>query len=126
MKKWTLLASLVVLTALMGLTHASETQKVLFNDKCPISGSEVDASKTSDYKVEFCCKNCKAKFDKDPASHLAKAAEAEPGTCIFNGKAAKTSSTLTIGFCCGNCKGKFDKDPNKLITKVKPVEKEEG
>ncbi|MFK7789429.1 MAG: hypothetical protein AB8C95_08080 [Phycisphaeraceae bacterium] len=126
MKKWTTLTCLFVLTLCLGLAQASEETKTIFNDKCPIAGQDVDATKTSDYKVEFCCKNCKAKFDKDPAKHLAKAAEAEPGTCIFNGRPAKTSSTLTIGFCCGGCKGKFDKEPNKFITKVKPAEKEDA
>ena len=124
MKKWNLLAGLVLLTLCIGITQADEETKTLFNDKCPISGADINAEKHSDYKVEFCCKNYKAKFDKEPAKYLAKAAEAEPGTCIFNGRDAKTNSTLTIGFCCGGCKGKFDKEPNKFITKVKPAEKE--
>ena len=125
MKKWTTLAALVMLTLAIGFADAAEKEKTLFNDKCPISGRDVDTSKTSDYKVEFCCKKCKAKFDKDPAKYLEKASKGEAGTCIFNGKPAKTSSTLTIGFCCGGCKGKFDKDPNKYITKVKPIKKTE-
>lgn len=125
MKKWNLLAGMVALTLFLGLAQADDAAKTLFNDKCPISGRDVDTSKTSDYKVEFCCEKCKAKFDKNPAKHLAKAAKAEPGTCIFNGKPAKASSTLTVGFCCGNCKAKFDEAPNKFITKVTPAEKEE-
>jgi YHS domain-containing protein len=126
MKKWTLLALLFVFTMTLGLSHADDAKQALFNDKCPISGADVNPEKSSDYKVEFCCKNCKAKFDKNPSKHLEKAAAGEPGKCIFNGRDAKTSSTLSIGFCCGGCKGKFDKDPNKFITKVKPVETEEG
>lgn len=125
MKKWNLLAVLFIFTLSIGLAQAEDTAKVLFNDKCPISGQAVDDAKTSDYKVEFCCNNCKAKFDKNPAKHLDKAAEAEAGTCIFNGRPAKTNSTLTVGFCCGNCKGKFDKEPNKYIGKVTPAEKKE-
>lgn len=125
MKKWTTLASLFVLTLSLGLAQASDETKTLFNDKCPISGQDVNVEKTSDYKAEFCCNNCKGKFDKEPAKYFDKAAAAEPGTCIFNGRPAKTSSTLTIGFCCGNCKGKFDKEPNKFITKVTPAEKVE-
>ncbi len=123
MKNWTLMAGLFVLTLCLGLAQADETVKSLFNDKCPMSGAAVDPTKTSDYKVEFCCKNCKAKFDKDPAAHLAKAAEGEAGKCIYNGKEATTSSTLTIGFCCDNCKGKFDKEPKAHLTKVKPAAK---
>jgi YHS domain-containing protein len=125
MKKWTLLAMALVFTLSLGLAQADEAKKTLFNDKCPISGADVNPEKTSDYKVEFCCKNCKAKFDKNPAKHLEKAAEGEEGKCIFNGRPAKTSSTLTIGFCCGNCKGKFDEDPDKFITKAKPAKAEE-
>jgi len=125
MKKWNLLAGLVLLTLCLGISQADEEAKTLFNDKCPISGKEVNAEKTSDYKVEFCCKNCKGKFDKEPAKYLEKAAEAEAGTCIFNGKPAKTSSTLTVGFCCGNCKAKFDEEPNKYIGKVTAAEKKD-
>lgn len=124
MKKWNLLAGLVILTLCIGITQADEETKTLYNDKCPISGADVNADQNSDYKVEFCCKNCKGKFDKDPSKYLEKAAEAEAGTCIFNGRPAKTSSTLTVGFCCGGCKGKFDKEPNKFITKVTPAGKE--
>ena len=125
MKTWTAFAGLVVLTLCLGLAQAEEDTKALINDKCPISGRDVDDTKTSDYKVEFCCKDCKAKFDDSPGLYLEKAAAAEAGTCIFNGKPAKTSSTLTVGFCCNNCKGKFDKDPKKYIGKVVPAVKTE-
>lgn len=121
MNKWNILAGIVVFMACISLTQAEETTKTLFNDKCPISGADVNPQKTSDYKVEFCCKNCKGKFDKSPDKFMDKVAQAEAGTCIFNGRAAKTSTSLTIGFCCGNCKGKFDKDPKKFIAKAKPA-----
>lgn len=121
MKAWSTLAAMIVLTLGLGLAYADETAKVLFNNTCPISGQKVNAEKTSDYKVEFCCAKCKAKFDDAPGTYMEKVAAGEPGKCIFNGKAAKTSSTLTIGFCCGNCKGKFDKEPSKYIGKVKPA-----
>lgn len=119
MKSWNMLAGLVLLTLCIGIAQADDAKKVLFNDKCPISGQDVNPEKTSDYKVEFCCNKCKAKFEDAPATYMEKVAAAEPGTCIFNGKPAKTSTTLTIGFCCGGCKGKFDKDPKKYIGKVK-------
>jgi len=128
MKKWNHIAALAVLTLFIGFAQADEKapEKTLFNDKCPLSGQAVDATKTSDYKVEFCCNNCKGKFEKDPAKHLPKAADAEPGTCIFNGREAKVSTTLTVGFCCGGCKSKFDEAPKDYIAKVKPAEKKEG
>ena len=112
---------MVILTLFIGLAQAEDAAKVLFNDKCPISDQPVNQAKTSDYTVEFCCKNCKAKFDDAPGTYMQEVAKGEPGKCIFNGKPAKTSSTLTIGFCCGNCKGKFDKEPKKYIGKVKPT-----
>jgi uncharacterized membrane protein/YHS domain-containing protein len=45
------------------------------NTKCPVSGKPIDSSKTVVYKgkvVAFCCDDCKAKFEKDPAPFLAK------------------------------------------------------
>ena len=126
MKKWTLLAMLFVFTLSLGLSYADEAKQALFNDKCPISGADVNPEKSSDYKVEFCCKNCKAKFDDAPGTHMDKVAKGEEGKCIFNGRPAKTSSTLTVGFCCGGCKGKFDEDPKKFIGKVAPAVKTEG
>ena len=125
MKKWNLIAGLIVLTLCLGISQAEEETKTLFNDKCPISGADVNVEKTSDYKVEFCCKNCKAKFDDAPGTFMDKVAAGEEGKCIFNGRDAKTSSTLTVGFCCGGCKGKFDKEPKKFIGKVKPAVKTE-
>jgi len=125
MKKWNLLAGMVVLTLFLGLAQADEPAKVLFNDKCPISGRAVNEAKTSDYKVEFCCKDCKAKFDDAPGTYMEKVANAEEGKCVISGEDATTSETLTIGFCCGGCKAKFDKDPKKYIGKVKPIAKTE-
>jgi uncharacterized membrane protein/YHS domain-containing protein len=51
------------------------------NSKCPVTGKDVDPSKTSVYEgktVAFCCDNCKAAFDKDPKPHLAKLDLAPP------------------------------------------------
>jgi YHS domain-containing protein len=48
------------------------------NAKCPISGKDIDASKTSVYKTQtiaFCCADCKAKFDAEPAKFIGKVAE---------------------------------------------------
>lgn len=126
MNKIIAIAAVITLTAFLGIAQAEdEAAKTLFNDKCPISGQDVNPEKTSDYTVEFCCKNCKAKFDKDPAKHMEKVAKGEEGKCIFNGRDAKTSTTLTVGFCCGGCKGKFDKAPKDYIAKVTPAATEE-
>ena len=45
-----------------------------FNDKCPLTGKAINASKVTVYKktVGFCCGNCKKKFDADPAKFAGK------------------------------------------------------
>ena len=53
------------------------------NDKCPVSGKDVDATKTSVVQgklVAFCCDKCKAEFDKDPQPFLAKLTLDAPAT----------------------------------------------
>jgi YHS domain-containing protein/uncharacterized membrane protein len=45
------------------------------NTKCPVSGKDVDPTKTSLYEgrpVAFCCGDCKAAFDKEPQKFAAK------------------------------------------------------
>ena len=116
------------------------------NAKCPLSGKDVDASKTSVYKTQtigFCCDNCKGKFDKEPAKYIDKVKEFkkkkssveeisfdEPinKTCPISGKDVNPTKTVeyekqTIGFCCDDCKGKFEAAPEKYIGKVKEFKK---
>src|SRR5205085_4747893 len=48
------------------------------NAKCPLSGKDVDAAKTFEYKkqlIGFCCDNCKAKFEKEPEKYIEKVKE---------------------------------------------------
>ena len=118
MKK--MLAGLMALVAIVGVSMVSnaEDKAKAINDKCPFSDKEVAAGSTVDVKVEFCCNNCKGKFDKEPAKYLDKVAKGEAGKCIMNGKDASKSSTLTIGFCCDNCKGKAEKDPKAAVAKL--------
>jgi YHS domain-containing protein len=42
--------------------------------KCIVSGKDVDAAKSSEFKKEvgFCCPKCKAGFDKDPDGEIVK------------------------------------------------------
>lgn len=43
--------------------------------KCPVSGKPIDVKQTVDYqgkKVYFCCENCPAAFNKDPAKYASK------------------------------------------------------
>lgn len=44
-------------------------------NKCPVSGKDIDVTKTVDYKgkkVYFCCGNCPKAFEKEPAKYEAK------------------------------------------------------
>jgi hypothetical protein len=119
-KLQSILGALIALCFLASTAMAGEKA---INDKCPLSGKGVDASKTSTVEIEVCCNNCKGKVEKNPAAHLGKAAKANKGECALSGKPAKTSAKVTVGFCCGNCKGKFDKDPKKFLGKVKAAKK---
>jgi YHS domain-containing protein len=45
------------------------------NDKCPVSGKDIDPTKTVVYEgktVAFCCENCPKAFEKDPKKFVAK------------------------------------------------------
>jgi len=57
---------------------ATATLSAAVNTVCPISGKPVDPSKTTMHGgkvIAFCCDNCKAAFEKDPAPYLAKLSE---------------------------------------------------
>jgi YHS domain-containing protein len=45
------------------------------NTKCPVSGEDIDASRTIVYKgktIAFCCPDCEEAFNKDPEKYVAK------------------------------------------------------
>jgi YHS domain-containing protein len=45
------------------------------NTKCPVSGEDIDLSRTIVYQgktIAFCCADCEAAFNKDPAKYVAK------------------------------------------------------
>ncbi len=88
------------------------------NKNCPISGKGVDGSKSVKYTVPFCCEKCVAKFKKDPTAHLAAAAKAAKGKCIFSGKACAETVDIQIGVCCGKCEKKVKADPTKYLAKL--------
>ena len=55
-----------------------DDKKKAINKKCPVSGEDVDAGQTFEYKkqlIGFCCGDCKGKFEKEPAKFIAKVAE---------------------------------------------------
>ena len=91
------------------------------NDKCPVLGKDVDASKTSEVKVKLCWKDCKEKWDKDTAAMLAKIDKLPNAKCPVTGEDAGNDCVVsaTVAFCCGNCKGKFDKDSAPYLKSIK-------
>ncbi len=114
---------------------------------CPVLGTKIpDVSKapggSAVYKGKtyyFCCKNCKAKFLKDPEKYIKKTAKPAPakkpvsaicpvmGTKIPDVSKAAGGSTVYKGktyyFCCKACKPMFLKDPEKYIKKMQEAEK---
>lgn len=120
MKKLTTLIMAVVTTCFIAASaHAGEA----INKKCPLSGNDVNADKVSEVKVDFCCNNCKGKFEAAPAKFMKKAAKAQDGKCILSGKDGGVTATVKVAFCCGNCQGKFEKSPKKYLAKLAPAKK---
>jgi mono/diheme cytochrome c family protein/YHS domain-containing protein len=57
---------------------ARETAKQIVNELCPVQGKPVDPSTAIEHegvRVAFCCKNCQAEFQKEPAKFAAKLLE---------------------------------------------------
>jgi YHS domain-containing protein len=76
------------------------TNAVAVNTNCPVTGKPVDRNKTTRHEgrlVAFCCDTCKATFEKDPKSYLAKlglpaaAAEKKASQPDSSGKAGGTN-----------------------------------
>ncbi len=120
------LMAVVVVAGLSMFSVAEEAKSKAINDKCPLSGQAVSEKSTVDVTVEFCCNNCKGKFDKDPVAFLDKVAKGEKGKCIMNGRDASKTSTLTLAFCCNNCKGKAEKDPKAAVAKLDEANKKKA
>jgi YHS domain-containing protein len=56
-------------------TNTVSTNAGPINAQCPVLGKPVDPTKTLLHNgklVAFCCDDCKAKFQQDPAPYLAK------------------------------------------------------
>ncbi|MCK5942347.1 MAG: YHS domain-containing protein [Planctomycetes bacterium] len=119
---------------------AREQRNQPVNDKCPVSGTDVDPKffvVHDGKRVAFCCDKCKAKFEKDPAKFAAKlpAAEAPAADgddaapandkCPVSGAAVDPKFFVVhdgkrVAFCCGKCKAKFEQDPAKFAGKLPP------
>lgn len=99
------------------------------NDKCPVSGADIDAAQTSAYRghvVAFCCGNCKGKFDAAPESFADKLNLPQApvnATCPVSDQPIDPAITSefegqTVAFCCPKCKAGFDADPAKYKDKI--------
>ncbi len=97
---------------------------------CPVSGEPVDSKVSIEYqgnKVFFCCKDCPAKFQKEPAKYQAALANSYTyqTKCPVSGKPIDPKAfTMMKGgykvyFCCPNCPEKFTKDPAQYSPKLK-------
>ena len=115
--------------------------------KCPVSGHDLAADAVDFVQgtrlVSFCCKECVAGFQKDPAKYMAQidtALIAEQKktypltTCLVSGKAIEGQGvdilygTRLTRFCCPKCPEAFGKDPAKYLAQLdaaakKPAEK---
>jgi len=122
MKRWITVSA--VLVALLAVSVYAADEPKLDGVKCPVSGKDVKADKTVDYKggkVYFCCENCPKAFDAKKAIHAAKAnmqlfqtKQATEEKCPLQGKdlnpdTAVEVSGVKVAFCCNGCKGKVAK-----------------
>jgi YHS domain-containing protein len=124
MKRAWMAVLLVAVVAGLGFAASMPAADPL-NDKCPVGNKDIDAKCTVELKVALCCKDCKEKWDKDPASFLAKIDKLPNAKCPVSGEDAgkDCAGTATVAFCCGNCKGKFEKDSAPYLSKIKAAAK---
>lgn len=96
---------------------------------CPISGKPIDgktSARIQSQKVSFCCKECVAKYEKEPAKFKAKleASYTYQTKCpIMGGEIDPTAfATLSTGqrvyFCCPGCDKKLLAYPEKYAPKL--------
>jgi YHS domain-containing protein len=128
---------LLALTAAgpIGIARAAEDATDHAQTTCPITGKAIDRSVYTDAlgkRVYFCCSNCIAKFEADPAGNIAKLeaqgvvleAAPHPQTrCpIMGGEIDRSVYTDVDGkrvyFCCPACIPKFNEDPQAQIQRM--------
>jgi YHS domain-containing protein len=149
MKKFALCMSLIAVMASPLVLAAIPGFDDPINKKCPLTGKDIVAGRTSEYEkqlIGFCCMDCVGKFESDPKKFIGKVKEfkksksqaeeisfADPinKTCPITGKDVNATKTVdyegqTIGLCCDDCKGKFEADPKKYIGKVKEFKKKKS
>jgi YHS domain-containing protein len=108
--------------------HASKIQRLTVNTKCPMSGRDINPAQTLTHEKEriaFCCGDCKANFEQDPAQHLAKVVRTPVNAkCPVSGRDVNPRQVashqgIPVGFCCANCKGRFERDPAPHLSKIR-------
>src|SRR6185436_16205712 len=131
----------------------SSIEEISFDDpinkKCPVTGKDVNPTKTTEYEkhtIGFCCDDCKGKFETDPKKYAGKIPELKNKKssieeisfddpinkkCPVTGKDVNPTKTTeyekhTIGFCCDDCKGKFETDPKKYAGKIPELKKKKS
>ena len=115
------------------VTAKEEAKKKEFAQKCPVSNRKAVEDQSTAYKggkVYFCCKNCKAAFEKGVKNESLSETHTERANaqlvstgqyvqkkCPLSGGPLKTKTTVAdveVKFCCGNCKKKVDGADNPL------------
>lgn len=93
---------------------------------CPVSGKPVSKDASVDHhgtKIWFCCKDCIAPFEKDPAKYADKMVSCFTlqRKCPVGNEDINPASFVTLKdghkvyFCCDKCKAKFDAEPAKYL-----------
>ena len=80
MKTYVAVVSLVVLSVAFagGAAAAVSFDGDPINKTCPLTGKDVNPTKTVEYEkqlIGFCCDDCKGKFESDPKKYIGKVKE---------------------------------------------------
>lgn len=97
---------------------------------CPLSGKPIDKKafiEKDGKKIYFCCKDCPAAYEKEPAKYAAKLAGSYTyqTKCPVSGEEINPSAFISLEggakvyFCCKDCIAKFEKDAAKYAPKLK-------
>ena len=113
---------LLACAAALGLLFAA-TDPVPVNALCPVTGKEVDSSKTVTYskEVKFCCNECRKLFNQNPDDRIKEIATctADSTKCLMCEKPADKEFTQTylrvVSVSDDSCLPLFKANPDKFI-----------
>ena len=74
---WVLVLLAALVLPVYGIAKSKAADEPI-NKKCPITGKDVVAGRTSEYKkqtIGFCCMDCVNKFEGDPEKYIKKVKE---------------------------------------------------